>query len=203
MFSNSKDQVSLEEAYGSVKRNVINENLAEVGQMISTALANTQHLPAGIQGLITLASFAVPGAMGAAAVAGLQHLASRAGVQDIIGKVKALLQGRPVAQQQELLKDIGEKTSDQIAQNYINDPSRENLEAFLNDLKKSLDAAKNSHVDRSAQKMADHIDGKTAVAQESFNSTLRYLGGKGSKQFNPEEGLIKESRKGSTLDYLK
>jgi len=205
MFSNSKDQVSLEEAYSSVKRNVINEDFSHIANEIVSAIRSTGHMSPQIQGLVTLASFYIPGMLGAATVAAIQKgfdMASKGGVQHLLTKIKSLLKHEP---KEEIVHDIESRTSKEIAQAYISNPTKDNLEAFLNDLKKSLDGAVERHGHRQSKKVANAIS-DNPVHQESANSTLRYLGGRGSAKYNPDQGLIQEShkpRRGSTLDYLK
>jgi hypothetical protein len=188
MFTNSKDQISLEEAYGSVKTNLINEGLVEIADAIKHAIASTGHMSPQIQALVTMASFLIPGTIGGAAT-----MAVATGVKHLLNRVKTMLDGKSVNQQTEILKDITAKSSQQIADDYVKNRTKENLEAFLNDLKSSLDAAKDSHVDRVGKQMADHLDGKTPVQQESY--TLGYLSASGKSKG--------KSKYSSTLNYLK
>jgi hypothetical protein len=188
MFSNSKDQVSLEEAYGSVKKNVINEDYSQIANDVITAIKSTGHMSAGTQGLVTLASFMVPGVAAASTIAGIQH---------VFAKLKDLLRKEP---KEEIVNDLDSRISPRVAEIFAKSPkNRDHIETYLREVDKALDGGHDRHGERQSKKVANAIDGK--VQQESKNSTLSYLGTRANKSTVLNES--KTVAKNSTLNYLK
>jgi hypothetical protein len=208
MFSNSKDQVSLEEAYGAVRKTTVNENLLHSAAEL---IRSTAHLPAGIQGLITLASFIIPGFLGAGTVAAIQDIISKNSaikgtVKNITDIANRVLSGKSPQEKEEKLNHIDKDKLKALAKQLAAHPTEIELDRFLSELQSSLSKINIQHGYHQAKKVAAAIDAPVQLERESANSTLRYLGGKASGRYNPDHGVIEEgktTRKGSTLDYLK
>jgi hypothetical protein len=144
-YSNSKDQISLEEAYKTVHNpELVSESLVDT---IHQVFANTQHLPASIQGLITLASFAVPGAAGAGLVAGIQHL---------LNKFKAI---KDPQERLKIAARIQSKEADDLLAAFKKAPNEFTGEKILRVMELLSQKAADQHVEDKVKALTDTIRG--------------------------------------------